>query len=1080
MSTPSSLTYGQLKRVVGARLHLRPPSLNIFGIFQGTLSSPTSLCDDGDSVPEDVSKLCLRRLTFDCDKERVYLEEDLVAMTLVFWEVLHEHEAKRILPPWSKVEEKVLKKELSKGWVVSDYGGVVWPAVENMREFLRFVRMKRSSYFSSCFFKVDSCMVKFTEPVFAGVLPRVGNREMELLNVAVTLSGIVFLNESGQKLCEVPWCAVSRLKMDTESNFFTIDVPAMDNYGIVHSVNIPVETSGVEYLYSISRHVIKMHEKVMAILDLRCPRSLTINELALLNWIKPREVCMDHFSSWVLPHSFKHYMRPDGANRKHGCVRFDRESSSQAFTTKQKALHSTKKTSKKTSSCRSSNNLRAADEAVSILKTPASSLVSSLDNPCKRNFAIAYFSHLNSLNSLLKDYNLRGSARSMVRNASRVLDSATSNTKSASDNPTSSQITSCMSLVSGQSVIKWKVLVAGGTDDPRPVQVESVKNNCYTGAVLFRIDYFEAVDLAEKSMKKFSVNTTCIPVAEGECHADPEEEVEAEVAERDSKKRREERSDEPPGDDDITDDGGGVPDKDSSTGAASGTEDASSNAAAKNISTEKGGEVHGEKGREALPDSVVTGGPMVEDSAETGLSDIVPSATGTGGRSSGTTTSYVTVYSSKTASCSEKEGSDQLPSVCKVPSEDEAEADSQDDEVGPARKKSFSSTRDEFISLPEDELACKGNSNASLAVDLTPLPRAKRIVTVRAFRRRSFNIPFVGGDSLVGRVKEFIAIKCLHLKKSSFGIFGIFLPTLGSPGAFLLDKSTFPSSLRSVCFQRVSFSKSLEHSVIRSDRHAVELLYSEARYAFRQGMILPALPEAESAYLEALIEHKSKLAFVRRVSGFNIGTKHYPKVSPAAEYWWSYFYRAEFCCVYGRFLGIEKGEVIHLALSLDQLVLMDMNDDEIMSWPMDYVQGVFLQHSDIHHLIVLELLVYEDDNFDYIPDNTLLYLTLETVSNEYIFSLLEHVFHLRMAECCHDDGRNVTEEDKCDMLDQKSVNPRSIFSMPKQLTKDDPVFRIVNVTACSPLKANYREMLYCEQIELHDVLAALCSKDFDT
>ena len=51
---------------------------------------------------------------------------------------------------------------------------------------------------------------------------------------------------------------------------------------------------------------------------------------------------------------------------------------------------------------------------------------------------------------------------------------------------------------------------------------------------------------------------------------------------------------------------------------------------------------------------------MVGDSAETVLSGIVPSATGTGGRISGTTTSYETVDSSKTASCSVKESSDQL------------------------------------------------------------------------------------------------------------------------------------------------------------------------------------------------------------------------------------------------------------------------------------------------------------------------------------------------------------------------------------------------------------------------------------
>jgi len=1099
VSIPSP-TYGQVKRAVGARLHLRPSSLNIFGIFLGPLSSPTSLCEDNDSVSENVSKVCLRRLSFACDREKKYLEEDVAATILIFWEVIHEHDTKRILPPWSRVEEKVLKKEMLKGWVVPDYGGVVWPTVESMREYLRFVRMKRSSYYSSCFFKVESCLVKFSEPIFAGVLPGVGNGEGKLLNVAVTLSGIVFLSDSGQKLCEVPWCTVSRLKMNAETNFFTIDIPAMDDYGITHSVNIPVEANGVEYLFSLSRHVIRIHEKVMGMIDLRCPRPLTEDEYSLLNLVKPEDVCTEYFATWVLPQPFHPFLTGARSNtdRIQGCVKLEGERSNPTIIAKRKALHFRKKHRRKALHCESSQKLLASDQAIRSVGAVASCLVSSLDDPCKRHFAVAYFSNLNCLNSLLRDYSQRVSARSMVRNASHVMNSASSKTNCTLGNATSSQVTSGVSLISEESVINWEDPVAEESGDLHPAQVKSARNGCYTGVILFKIDYAEALDLAEKSIEKFSLDTSTISTSEGKHRAITGGEEGAVVTGRGSKVKGELKSvsngiGKSKGD--ITCSSGlPVFDKDSSTDVVSCTEDASSEVAAKKATAENESEFSGEKGCESdakvRHHTVAASGPMGNREESSGGCRRHKDVNRGKGHSSGATSRcHKTSNSSKSMSHSSKGNSvvvdGRMPSVREVLSEDEMESldntESPDevessDEVQSARKKKSlsSSTSNEFASMSEDELAFEGGSNTSSAVDLTPLPQANRIVTVKAFGRRSFDIPFLGGDALVGTVKEFVAYKCLHLKKSSFGIFGIFMPPLGSPGAFFSDKSTFPSSVQRVCFQRVSFNKSVEHAVIRSDMQAVQLLYSEAKYVFRRGSILPRLSEVEAAHLEVLIERKSKLAFVKRISGFNIGTKRFPMVSPVAEYWWNFFYRAEFCCLRLPHLVqpgpsvLSKGDVLHLAVSLDQVSLMSMDDKVMASWPMDCIHGVFMQNSELCQFIVLEVILDEKDRPT--PDDAIFHLPLETNLNEYIFSLLEHVFRLRVAQSCRSGARNIAEDD---VLDRKITNHRYSSALPTQLTKMDPVFRIVNITARCPLKDEEKMRHLCQLAELITVLDAL-------
>ncbi len=1040
MSMPNP-TYGHAKKAVGDRLHLCPSSLNIFGIFLGSLTTPGSLCDDNDYIPEGVSNVSLRRLSFDSQMEKVILNEDVSALTLIYWEVLHEFEEGRILPCFSPVEIKVLKSCLQKGWIMPGCGEWVWPSVESMREFLCYVRTKRSAYYWLHYYKLDSCLVRYSEPVFAGVLPGIRCGEGKLLNVAVAKTGIIFLDNLGEKLCLIPWCAVSSLKMDTGTNYFTIDLPAIDDYNIIHSVNVPVEANGVDYLYSVAQRVLKIHHKIFTLLCLRRPHTLLPDEYDLLRWIKPPGVPLDHFMTWVLPHCFQRFPQLSSDKFKYQWVRHDKRPLCQKSCAKRKALHAKQKANDKIKMpLKLSLKVVLNDKFGASLLLPQSSLTSSLEDCHHRKFVITYFSHLTCLNSLLKNYSLMESAKLITRSASYVKLLGEAGQRDVASSSVSSHNKSAMSLTGGSSLIEWGN--SEGQDavvsPPPPAVVKSARNVCYRGVVLFQINYATALKYEEEKENNISDARRIVTGVEGLGESISDSGKADLVAE-------------------SLEENGGSPKisgkaEESNTSAPS----CSSVSARNKDSCAPSGEIRDFSNYESSSRSQVKEETKGEVLNEHLISTATAgkSAKGEDGnnflRVRKTYTSTASVVKKRTSAISAESAFTRCE-VQTLPTD-----------------KDGSRTGNEDASILADELAFKGGSEASLAASPIRHHRVKRIVIVNAFGNRSFSIPILDDHCQVGRLKKLVACKCLHLKESSCCIFGIFLPPLGSPGAFLSDKSTLPSCVHRVCFQRVSFVKEQEHEIIRHDKKAVNLLYSEGVYSYRQGLVLPKPSAREQAYLDTLIERKRKLTFVKRISGFNVGTKRFPKFSTVADYWWNYFYRAEFCCLYENFplktSTVSKGSVVHVVLLLDQLLLLSMEDAVLSSWPMRMVRGVFIQNTENDRFVVFEILRSKEEGAR--CDDFAVYLHLETHFNEYLFSLCEHIFRIHTSR----DGA----EQGC-ISENIAVNHGYDPELPGSLMiGEDPVFRVVNASALTPTEGD-EDVEHCDSLELIDVYSSLKS-----
>lgn len=919
-------TFEDLKRAAGERLKLQSSSLGIFGIFLGSLASPKNLCIETDVVPKNISKVCLRRLSFNKDEERRVVDKDDAAMTLIFWEVKQEYDQRRIQPGLNRFETKVLEKELRKGWCVPVFGSMIWPSVDSMKEFLRCIRTKRSSYYWSYYYKAELCSVNYSEPIFAGVLPGIGDGDGLMLHLAMDKTGLIFLDTTGKELCCVPWCTVHRVKKDTGAKLFTFDIQAKDEYGIIHSVNVPVQTDHIDYLYSMALHILTIQDNVLAWLNSMKPRTLTTEEYKLLDSIRPKKVKFDQFMSWVLPIQFQSFLQLHTREAKYRWVKYEYQLPPQQLQAKgglptKKALG---KCNKKMSSLK---DLLSSPEMPCSLRLVTSSLVSNLQVPFQWNFAIAYLTYLNSLNLLLKEYSTLKDSTILVDSTvlatpsklrscrSAPCELYTTSSQGLSETPT--QMNSSKSAIDWLEVPSSKEPSLVPSSSPPEVHEHTNKNFCEE-IILFQLDFAKALKLLEDKAKLES-------------------------------------------------------------------------------------SVTGEGATEVEQQSVV-----VEHTTCTREKDC------TGG----------TVEGKDTA----------------VEAHEDGKAESQEGIVE--------------------------SSEETSTINVKHLPFAHRVITVRAFGNKSFEVPLQGDHCTVGQFKQYVGCHYLNLKKPSCNIFGIFLRPLGSPGAYFSDCVIFPANVSYVCLQRVSFDVQEEHTVIKSDLAAVDLLYCEAKYMFKQGMILPKPTEEDEMRLKQLIQSKSKTTFVKKMSGMHVGTRRFPELSHLAEYWWMYYHRAEFCAlqdcipVHGQLLVI--GTVLHIALSKDLLTVLDMDDIVRACWSLDCVQCVLMQNTETNNFIVFEILQGKREGEE--CNNLLRYLVLETHHNEYLFSLAEHIFRLRetrSTQLREAVGLSVTQESK--------VINDNFYTTAYKLEDDDPVFRAINRTASGPLEEGDETSENCKRSELQRI-----------
>ncbi len=89
MEVNSGTKYKEVKECLVLRINLNPSSLIIFGLFKVydlKYHPLMELCNDEDTLPEDVNYVAFRRLCFDKELEQRIVAEDEYAMKLFFWE----------------------------------------------------------------------------------------------------------------------------------------------------------------------------------------------------------------------------------------------------------------------------------------------------------------------------------------------------------------------------------------------------------------------------------------------------------------------------------------------------------------------------------------------------------------------------------------------------------------------------------------------------------------------------------------------------------------------------------------------------------------------------------------------------------------------------------------------------------------------------------------------------------------------------------------------------------------------------------------------------------------------------------
>jgi len=243
------LTYGKIKAIVGEHLKLKPESVKIFGLFSGRIGNTVKLCHEEEKPIFMKEELVLQfqRLSFDEELERTITNDDEQAMELIFWETKEQYERNLIFPS--------LKSDNS-DWIERLVMLLGKHSSSNRKRFIQFI-YGLTLFYWSYYYRANGIVQE--ELVFDKQLCL---DRGQAVKVVVNTSKLVFVDNTGEKeLAFWQWCCVRCVKMAWEPKpvikFEVLEVGSSDS---VPLRLITVETEQVEYLFTLSTHILKINE----------------------------------------------------------------------------------------------------------------------------------------------------------------------------------------------------------------------------------------------------------------------------------------------------------------------------------------------------------------------------------------------------------------------------------------------------------------------------------------------------------------------------------------------------------------------------------------------------------------------------------------------------------------------------------------------------------------------------------------------------------------------------------------------------------------------------------------------------
>jgi len=246
-----------IKLAVGRHFQLNPKSLEIFGIFRGALGNPKALLSGNQLLCQTISDVSFQRLSFDTDLEVSIANDDDKAIRLLFEELKYEYNHFRVLPIVTSLQMKQMDRLLANESLLSSED-----RFEKQVEFFNLICNHHPLYFWSHYYRAENCVLLNSS------LPVSSLVEMGMkLHAAISPDHLILLEPTaadGKELLKLSWSMVHSVRMQKSPRMlvkFETLIPSSRGEGITNELTlISLETDRNEYLYTLTRHVLKWHE----------------------------------------------------------------------------------------------------------------------------------------------------------------------------------------------------------------------------------------------------------------------------------------------------------------------------------------------------------------------------------------------------------------------------------------------------------------------------------------------------------------------------------------------------------------------------------------------------------------------------------------------------------------------------------------------------------------------------------------------------------------------------------------------------------------------------------------------------
>ena len=255
-----NFTAGAVKQTAAQLLKLKPRSLKIFGLFKGPLGTPKALLSDNDVLSASLSRVSLQRLSFDKESELSVVRDDERALQLLFGELKFEYNHFRVLPILSFAEMNLLDRLLANESLLQSGN-----KMEKQNEFFKII-CDIPLYYWEYYYRAEHCIL------LNSTLPSSSPVELGMkLHVVISANCLILLEPAavnGQELITLPWNKVSSVRVQksprTLIKFETFVASKAEDGDENKLIMISLETDRSEFLYTLTRHIFKMHEDRMS------------------------------------------------------------------------------------------------------------------------------------------------------------------------------------------------------------------------------------------------------------------------------------------------------------------------------------------------------------------------------------------------------------------------------------------------------------------------------------------------------------------------------------------------------------------------------------------------------------------------------------------------------------------------------------------------------------------------------------------------------------------------------------------------------------------------------------------------